>query len=84
MVAERKPDPKDRRAKLVVPTTAGANAIDLAFRTIREIKAGYARLLRQSGHVALRDALTRLAGTPSSPRPEPRAQARDQNGERAQ
>jgi DNA-binding MarR family transcriptional regulator len=81
---ERMPDPKDRRAKLVIPTTAGASAIDLAFRTIREIEARYARLLGQSGHVALREALTRLAGTPGGPRAEPRAQARDPNGDRAQ
>jgi DNA-binding MarR family transcriptional regulator len=73
---ERKPDAKDRRAKLVVPTSAGVAALDRAFTTIRDIEAAYARLLGRTGHAALREALTRLASGPSSrARPKARAEA---------
>ncbi len=57
---ERRPDPKDRRAKLVVPTLAGVDALERAFIAIGEIEAAYARLLGGDGHAALRGALTRL------------------------
>ncbi len=63
---ERRPDPSDRRAKLIVATTRGARVIERAARTIREIEARYARLLGKRGHVALRDALTRLAESPTA------------------
>ena len=58
---ERRPDPEDRRAKLVVPTATGADVIELASHAIRQIEATYARLLGRPGHAALRDALTVLA-----------------------
>lgn len=70
---ERTADPDDRRAKLVVPTTHGTRVIDLAFRTIREIEAAYAADLGESGHAALREALTRLAERSIRQRPSRRA-----------
>ena len=64
---ERRPDPRDHRAKLVVATPAGADALDLAFRAIRRMEARYARLLGKGRHAALREALTRLAASPTAP-----------------
>lgn len=65
---ERRPDPGDRRAKLVVPTAAGGDVIQLASRTIGEIEAAWARLLGQAEHAALRESLTRLAERRTAPR----------------
>ena len=70
---ERRPDPKDRRAKLVVPTPVGTDALDLAFQAIGRIEARYARLLGKDGHAALREALMRLAASPTAPPTSPRA-----------
>lgn len=63
---ERRPDPRDRRAKLVVPTPAGVDALERAFTAIGKIEAAYARLLGTDGHAALREALTRLAAAPGA------------------
>lgn len=58
---ERTPHPRDRRAKLVLPTSRGVDALKVAVRTIRDIEAAYARRLGRSGHAALREALSRIA-----------------------
>ncbi len=58
---ERTPHPRDRRAKLVLPTSRGVDALEVAFRTIRDMEAAYARLLGRSGHTAFRKALSRIA-----------------------
>jgi DNA-binding MarR family transcriptional regulator len=42
-IVERRPDPTDRRAKLICLTDAGWDAIRIAQRVIGEIEAGYAQ-----------------------------------------
>jgi DNA-binding MarR family transcriptional regulator len=42
---ERRPDPRDGRAKLIGPTRKGRHAIAQALRSVREIEASYARIV---------------------------------------
>jgi DNA-binding MarR family transcriptional regulator len=42
---ERRPDPSDRRAKLIVPTRNGRRVLVAALRAVREIEAGYAAIV---------------------------------------
>ena len=42
---ERRPDPRDGRAKLIGPTRKGRHAIVQALRAVREIEASYARIV---------------------------------------
>lgn len=56
----RRPDPSDRRAKLVVPTAKGVAAAELSFRIIKDIEAHYERLLGRKQYAQLQDALERL------------------------
>ena len=42
---ERRPDPRDGRAKLVGPTRKGRHAIVQALRAVREIEASYSRVV---------------------------------------
>lgn len=44
-IVERRPDPRDRRAKLICLTDAGWEAMRTARRVIAEIEAGYAELV---------------------------------------
>jgi DNA-binding MarR family transcriptional regulator len=44
-IVERRPDPSDRRAKLICLTDAGWDAMRTARRQIAEIEAGYAQLV---------------------------------------
>jgi DNA-binding MarR family transcriptional regulator len=44
-IVERRPDPRDRRAKLICLTDAGREAMRTARRVIAEIEAGYAELV---------------------------------------
>jgi DNA-binding MarR family transcriptional regulator len=45
--AERRPDPADRRAKLIVMTEKGRKAMRTGHRIIRELEADYARAVGQ-------------------------------------
>ena len=42
---ERRPDPRDGRAKLIGPTRKGRHAIVQALRAVREIEASYAQIV---------------------------------------
>ena len=42
---ERRPDPRDGRAKLIGPTRKGRHAIVQALRAVREIEASYSRVV---------------------------------------
>ena len=44
-IVERRPDPRDGRAKLICLTDAGWEAMGTARRSIAEIEAGYAELI---------------------------------------
>ena len=57
----RRPDPSDRRAKLVVPTAKGIEAAEFSFRIIKEIEAHYERLLGRKQYAQLQLALEKLA-----------------------
>jgi DNA-binding MarR family transcriptional regulator len=64
---ERVPDPSDRRAKLIVLTDLGYEAVQAAFDTIIGIEAELEALLGRSGLVRLRRALRRIVEeTPAS------------------
>jgi DNA-binding MarR family transcriptional regulator len=56
----RRPDPSDRRAKLVVPTARGIDAAHLSFRIIEEIEANYERLLGRKQYAQLQNALGKI------------------------
>ncbi len=58
----RRPDPSDRRAKLVVPTPKGVDAALLSFRLIEEIEARYERLLGRQQYTRLQKALEMIGG----------------------
>lgn len=57
---ERQPDPSDGRAKLIVPTRLGLDAIEAGRVTIEGIEARLTDLLGVRGHRELRRLLTRL------------------------
>ena len=61
---KRIPDPTDRRAKLIVLTPAGENALQDAFDTIIELETELERLLGRDGLLRLRRALRRIAELP--------------------
>jgi DNA-binding MarR family transcriptional regulator len=66
---ERTPDPSDRRAKLIVLTDLGYDALQAAFDTIIEVESDLETLLGRDGLLRLRDALRRVAELPpASPR----------------
>jgi DNA-binding PadR family transcriptional regulator len=50
---ERRPDPRDGRAKLIGPTRKGRQAIVQALRAVREIEADYARIVGDDRFAAL-------------------------------
>jgi DNA-binding MarR family transcriptional regulator len=58
---ERTPDPSDRRAKLIVLTDLGYDALQAAFDTIIAVEADLEALLGRAGLVRLRRALRRVA-----------------------
>ena len=55
-----RPDPSDRRAKLIVPTKRGRQAIEAGRQTIDGIEKRLTDLLRERGHRALRRLLAQL------------------------
>lgn len=59
---ERRPDPADRRARLVVVTAAGAEALALAGAHIRRIEEALAGELGESALDGVRAALARVPG----------------------
>lgn len=59
---ERRPDPSDGRAKLIVPTRRGLEAIDAGRVTIEGIEDQVTAVLGEEGHRELRRLLARLLG----------------------
>lgn len=59
----RRPDPADRRAKLVVPTATGTEVTELAFEAIRRIETSFKRELGREQYTLLRNALKKIAGS---------------------
>jgi DNA-binding MarR family transcriptional regulator len=57
---ERRPDPTDRRAKLIVPTRRGREAIAAGAATIEGIEERVTEILGERGHRELRRLLTKL------------------------
>lgn len=56
----RRPDPTDRRAKLVVLTESGVACIAAAQTTIQGIEEQITAILGEKGHEELREMLTKL------------------------
>jgi len=57
---ERRPDPTDRRAKLIVLTPRGRDCIAAGIATIQGIEARIDEILGTAGHADLRRLLTEL------------------------
>lgn len=57
---ERKPDPTDRRAKLIVLTPRGQQCIAAGIATIQGIESRLDEILGPRGHASLRRLLTRV------------------------
>jgi len=58
---QRRPDPGDRRAKLIVLTERGNSAVAAAQRTIADLEADLANLFGPDGLASLHEMLERLA-----------------------
>jgi DNA-binding MarR family transcriptional regulator len=56
----RRPDPEDRRAKLIVLTARGVACVEAAFETIARLEGRLDRLLGKEEVGALREALHRI------------------------
>jgi DNA-binding MarR family transcriptional regulator len=57
---ERRPDPRDRRAKLVVPTKRGLDQLRLGDEIVAEIEARHAKSIGGRDYARLRDGLRSL------------------------
>jgi DNA-binding MarR family transcriptional regulator len=64
---ERRPDPRDGRAKLIGPTRKGRRAIVQALRAVREIEENYAHIVGEERFAALVGALQDLIDAPPDP-----------------
>jgi DNA-binding MarR family transcriptional regulator len=71
----REPDPDDQRAKLIVPTELGMNAISLVRGAIDDLEQRFREVLGAQRYDAVRSALAELQGQfgPKSEGPQPRA-----------
>jgi len=71
----REPDPHDRRAKLIVPTELGIDAISLARGAIDDLEQRFREVLGAQRYDAVRSALAELQAQLGSKSdvPEPRA-----------
>ncbi len=63
---ERRPDPTDRRAKLIMLTPRGHACIAAGIATIRGIEARIDQVLGPDGHAELRRLLTELLTSPQA------------------
>lgn len=74
---ERRPDPADRRAKLVLPTDAALHVTGLVHEFNRRLESRYRRLLGAEAYGSLRESLLRLGGRDEmQPRIPPKARRR--------
>jgi DNA-binding MarR family transcriptional regulator len=62
-LCERRPDPADRRARLIVPTAAGRDRIAWAEAVVRDLEVELLDELGELDASELRRLLTRLVGT---------------------
>jgi len=60
----RRPDPADRRAKLVVPTDRGLEQMRLADRIVAEIETRHADRAGRRDYLEFRNVLRAVAGSP--------------------
>jgi DNA-binding MarR family transcriptional regulator len=61
-LVERRPDPRDRRARIVAPTGAGREFLARAEGMVLGVEDGALAGLRDEDRQALKDLLTRLIG----------------------
>ena len=67
---ERRPDPQDRRAKLIFPTERGLEQTRRGDEIVADIEAGYARQLGGRTYAAFRDVLRQVVATRREPATE--------------
>lgn len=74
---ERRPDPADRRAKLIVPTATAQHVVELVHEFNRRLESKYRRQLGATAYDSLRGSLLELAGRGEmQPRIPPKAKRR--------
>lgn len=61
---ERRPDPADRRAKLVVPTELGRDQMVQAARIIKDIETRFARQVGRERFAAFKEVFAEIASRP--------------------
>ncbi|MBM3667318.1 MAG: MarR family transcriptional regulator [Actinobacteria bacterium] len=59
---ERRPDPADRRAKLVLPSETGLDALRLADQIVAEIESRHAEEVGRRAYAEFREALRAIVG----------------------
>jgi DNA-binding MarR family transcriptional regulator len=79
---ERRPEPEDRRAKLVVPTQKGLDTISTAAEAIDNLERSFQQLLGKQQYQGMRRALGELHASfsPKSATAQPRAAYTDRRG----
>ena len=68
---ERRPDPADRRAKLVLPRPAAVDVTALVTQVNERLERRCRRQLGAAGYASLRRSLAHLAGGRALPQPRP-------------
>lgn len=66
---ERRPDPGDRRAKIVLPTGKALDVTRLVHSFNERLEASYRDRLGDDAYRAFRDSLERIAPEPGEPQP---------------
>jgi DNA-binding MarR family transcriptional regulator len=59
---QRRPDPQDRRAKLVVPTGRGLDQMRRSDEILADIERGHAEAVGADAYAGFKDVLRRVAG----------------------
>ncbi|MGW3508660.1 MarR family winged helix-turn-helix transcriptional regulator [Streptomyces sp. NPDC000994] len=75
---ERRPDPADRRAKLICPTERGLLQMEAAASIIRTIEERHAKALGRQEYAAFKAALQRVADLQAEARHDDQAPGRSQ------
>lgn len=60
----REPDPRDRRAKLIVPTARGRDSMRLSDQFVKQIEARYAEQLGEETYARFKDTLRTIVRSP--------------------
>ncbi|BDM74715.1 hypothetical protein HEK616_82020 (plasmid) [Streptomyces nigrescens] len=77
---ERKPDPADRRAKLIYPTERGLLQMEAAASIMRTIEQRHANALGAQEYARFKEALRRVAGLQREARADSQAPEHGQGG----